>query len=263
MPDSKGSRILIVEDEPAIAKLEKARLEHAGYTAVVASTTREARQIVEQGGVDLVVLDNHLPGNVIGLDFYLQLKQAGYHIPVILVTGFSDEETAIKALRAGVRDYLTKSAAYLNYLAEVVERVLREVRMEQQLVASKARLASILAAASDPLIIVERDERITLFSPAAEELFRCSAGDALGQPVSQFITQKLRGVVSGELVTVRHPEGRVFVSTSQRVLSGRRADGSPVTLAARIAEADADGERYLALALSDANSRTGGPSHGG
>ncbi len=257
MPDSKGGRILIVEDEPAIAKLEKARLEHAGFATVVAGTTRDARLIVEKGDIDLIVLDNHLPGNASGLDFYLQLKQAGYHLPVILVTGYSDEETAIKALRAGVRDYLTKSAAYLNYLAEAAERVLREVRMERQLIASKARMASILAAAADALIVVERDGCITLFSPAAEDLFRCSAGDALAQPVTKFIPQPLRGVVSGELVTIRQPEGRLFVSTTQRTLPGVRADGTTVTLEAHVAEADADGERYVALALRE---RTAGPT---
>ena len=104
----------------------------------------------------LIVLDYNLPG-VNGPEFYEQLKAAGRDLPVVLVTAFGREATIIQALRAGVRDFVTKSMEYLDYLPEGVGRVLKQVRTENQLALSEARLAGIIASAKDAIIIVESD----------------------------------------------------------------------------------------------------------
>ena len=143
------SRILIVEDDEGVARLERKQLERAGYEVVTATTTREALAHVEGDRIALVLLDYHLPGEPDGLRFHEHLQRLGHGMPVILVTGRSDEGTAIRALRAGVRDFVTKSAEYIEYLPEAVTRVLAQVRTEQQLAESEARLAS--AAASCPI----------------------------------------------------------------------------------------------------------------
>src|SRR5260370_841293 len=99
--------ILIIEDDEGVARLQQRRLERAGYHVVTAGTAEEALQKLKAGGVELVLLDYRLPGNRTGLDVYAQLQRTGYALPVIMVTGFSDEATVIKALRAGVRDFVT------------------------------------------------------------------------------------------------------------------------------------------------------------
>src|SRR5260370_40757345 len=103
------STILIVEDDPGIAELEKLRLEDVGYRIVLAATAGEAIRKIRSESVDLIVLDYRLPGDVDGLRFFSQVRAAGFDLPVILVTGFSSEATVIRALRAGVRDFVTKS----------------------------------------------------------------------------------------------------------------------------------------------------------
>src|SRR4051812_2236435 len=124
--------ILIVEDDPGIAELEKDRLEEAGYAIRVATTADEALEEVRRRDVDLILLDYRLPGNVDGLEFHARVRAAGFDIPVILVTGFSNESTVIRALRSGVRDFVTKSVEYLDYLPEAVGRVLRAVQTEHR-----------------------------------------------------------------------------------------------------------------------------------
>jgi len=119
--------VLVVEDDPGIAELERSRLEEAGYRVVLAVTAEEALLEVGRGGVDLVLLDYRLPSGTDGLAFYARVKAAGYDLPVILVTGFSNEATVIQALRVGVRDFVTKSLEYLDYLPEAVARILRQV----------------------------------------------------------------------------------------------------------------------------------------
>src|SRR5256885_192234 len=97
-------QILVVEDDPGVAHLERRRLERAGYHVVTAATCAEALQALQGAPVDLILLDYRLPGEVDGLDFYGQVRAAGFDVPVMLVTGFSSETTVIQALRAGIRD---------------------------------------------------------------------------------------------------------------------------------------------------------------
>src|SRR5258708_711209 len=94
--------ILIVEDDLGVARLQRKHLERAGYQVLTATTGVEALEHVHHQAVDLIFLDYRLPSDHNGLEFYEQLKAQGYNIPVIIVTGFSDEATVIKALRSGV-----------------------------------------------------------------------------------------------------------------------------------------------------------------
>jgi signal transduction histidine kinase len=144
MSEERLGTILILEDDPGVARLQQLGLQRAGYEAVATGTPEEAIARVRQGGVDLLLVDYRLPGAVNGLEFHEQLRAAGFDVPVILVTGFSDDVTVIRALRAGVRDFVTKSPAYLDYLPEAVRRVLKIVRAEAELRASNRRLERAL-----------------------------------------------------------------------------------------------------------------------
>jgi signal transduction histidine kinase len=130
---SAGETILILEDDEGIAVLQRRSLARTGFNVEWTARTDEARARIERGGVDLLLLDNRLEGGVDGLEFYRQLKEAGLDLPVILVTGFSDDATAIRALRQGVLDYVTKSSEYLSYLPEAVRRALDQIHTRHEL----------------------------------------------------------------------------------------------------------------------------------
>src|SRR6267143_4031207 len=112
MPEGKNGSVLIVEDDEGVARLQQRRIERAGHNVSTAGTIEEAMAKIKAGGVLLILLDYRLPGERTGLDVYAQLKATGHDIPVIMVTGYGDEATVIQALRAGVRDFVTKSVKY-------------------------------------------------------------------------------------------------------------------------------------------------------
>ncbi|MDY3554901.1 PAS domain S-box protein [Gemmata sp. JC717] len=176
--------VLIIEDDSGIAELERDRLADAGYGVLIATTADEALGAIAAHEIDLILLDYRLPGDTNGLEFYARVKAAGYDIPVILVTGFSSEATVVQALRAGVRDFVTKSVEYLDYLPEAVARVLDQVRTEHQ-------LAGIIESAQDAIICAGADRRVTLFNPAAERMFQLPAAEALTRPVTDFLPDPL------------------------------------------------------------------------
>ena len=188
--------ILIVEDDQGVATLERRRLERVGYTVTTASTAAGALNQLGERQVSLILLDQGLPGEMDGLTFFSKLKASGYNVPVILVTGLSDLGTATRALRAGVRDFVSKTPDYLDYIPDAVARVLDQVRIEQQLAESEARLAAIISSAKDAIIVAEPDFSITIFNSAAEEMFRCKAAEVMGQPLTRFLPdlQRLRDI---------------------------------------------------------------------
>src|SRR4029450_750009 len=109
---------LIVEDDAGLAALERRRLERAGYRVVTAENAAAARTRLAAEPVSLILLDHGLPGELDGLSFYGHLREEGWDIPVILVTGFSDAGTAIRAVRSGGRDLLTKAREYMDYVPD-------------------------------------------------------------------------------------------------------------------------------------------------
>ena len=140
MTDRPQETVLVVEDDEGVAYLQSQALRRARYDVVCAVSEAEAFQLLAEKHIDLIVLDYRLARERTGLELYADLKAAGYHQPVIVVTGFNDEATVIKALRAGVRDFVSKSSEYLEYLPVAVERVLSQVRLEHCLAESDQQL---------------------------------------------------------------------------------------------------------------------------
>ncbi len=136
---SKGL-ILVVEDDRATAMLECRSLEKAGYKVISALTTDAARAAIQQGGVDLMVLDYMLSDGFTGLEFLAQIKTEGHDLPVIMATGMSDGDTVLAALRAGVNDFVIKSAELMSYLPQVVERTFVQINTRKKLAEADARL---------------------------------------------------------------------------------------------------------------------------
>jgi PAS domain S-box-containing protein len=173
---------------------------------------------------------------------------------VILVTGHSSEATVIQALRIGVRDFLTKSVEYLDYLPEAVERVLKQVQTEHQLAESEARLASIINSTKDAILVVDPAQRIILFNTAAEQMFRNTAGQALGQPINRFIP---RPSVDPPSSTSGAGEQTSTSLTAhiRKGTQGIRADGEVFPLEASIARVNMGGSKCHTIVVRDITER--------
>jgi signal transduction histidine kinase len=150
---AEAGKVLLVEDDPGVARLERLRLERAGYTVAVAPATADALARLRQDGADLLVLDQRLGSGEGGLELYERVKAAGHDVPAILVTGLQEEGLLLQALRAGVRDFVAKTADFLDYLVPAAERVLRQVRTERQLAAERRQASRFRAVAAAALRI--------------------------------------------------------------------------------------------------------------
>ena len=114
------SRILVVEDEPAIAELISINLRHAGFEVTVATDADEAQDAVDGALPALVVLDWMLPGR----SGYVLVRQwravpRTRGLPVIMLTARSEEADKVSGLDAGADDYLTKPFSANELLARI------------------------------------------------------------------------------------------------------------------------------------------------
>jgi signal transduction histidine kinase len=135
------SRILLVEDDLGHRSLMEDRLRKTGFDVLGCGSIADARQRLSSAGWDAVLLDQRLPDGE-GLDLMADLRQASPGLPIILVTALGGEDVAVRALRSGVDDYLTKDIglSYLDALPVAVQRQLERVRLRQAHEALEARI---------------------------------------------------------------------------------------------------------------------------
>lgn len=113
------NRVLIVDDDPQIRSIVVRLLKLDGIEALSAASTREAERVLENGPIDLLLCDHHMPGEN-GLPFLHRVKKQYPNITRILVTGSRDLDLGVQAINtAQVEHILTKpfEAAELRALA--------------------------------------------------------------------------------------------------------------------------------------------------
>ncbi len=100
-------RILVVDDEASIRELLSKTLALAEYEVDTAPDGRAAVERLRLGHYDLLIADLKMPG-LDGLSLIREAKRLNVELPVIIITGFSTESSAIEAVNLGVAGYLTK-----------------------------------------------------------------------------------------------------------------------------------------------------------
>jgi len=120
---SERIRVLVVEDDPAMARALRDGFEYEGYAVQLASDGDEGLRLAREASVDLIVLDVMLP-RMSGLEICQQLRSARDDVPIILLTARSQESDKVQGLRLGADDYVTKPFGFDELVARV-EAVLR------------------------------------------------------------------------------------------------------------------------------------------
>lgn len=114
------SRVLVVEDEAAIAELVAINLRHAGYEVAIAGSADAARREIDRVLPDLVILDWMVPGESgLALARRWRAEQRTREVPIIMLTARCDEVDKISGLDAGADDYLTKPFSTQELLARM------------------------------------------------------------------------------------------------------------------------------------------------
>jgi signal transduction histidine kinase len=126
--------VALVEDNPADSRfvVEMLRDQTANYEIGSASTLGSAFDLIEVSKPDIVLLDLGLPDSQ-GLDTLLRMSEQSPGLPIIVLTGYGDEERAFQALRVGAQDYLVKGEFQGAHLARAIRYAIDRNETESRL----------------------------------------------------------------------------------------------------------------------------------
>jgi DNA-binding NtrC family response regulator len=122
---SRLVRVLIVEDEPRLRELLADVVPGMGFEAVAARSAEEASRKMAAEPFDVLLLDLQLPG-IGGMDFFESVRRDEPEVQVIILTGYGDLDSARRAIRLDVVDFLTKPF-HLNDVESALDRARRRV----------------------------------------------------------------------------------------------------------------------------------------
>jgi len=221
-------RVLCVEDSDDDAALVLRAVRQGGYDPVSArvETESEMRAALGREPWDLIIADFSMPSFSAPAALTV-LKDVGFDVPFIIVSGTIADDTAVAAMRAGAHDYVFKGN--LARLAPAIRRELREAaerdmrrRAERALTRSEVYLRAVVEDVPDGLVTLDETGKIELFNPAAERIFGYTSAEILGQAFDRLLAEG-----AGELVAVSE-SGRM-----SREVRARRKDGTvfPLDLA--------------------------------
>lgn len=112
------TKVLVVDDEPALVTLTTYNLEQAGYTVISANDGKNIIQTIQAEAIDLVLLDVMLPYQS-GIELLREIRAEKLTVPVILLTALDAEIDKIVGLEMGADDYITKPFSPRELLARI------------------------------------------------------------------------------------------------------------------------------------------------
>ena len=127
MPDPATpdpATLLIADDDPGLRESLERTLTREGYRVILASDGNAALERLQAGGVDLVLTDLKMPG-LSGIELLRAVKAIAADVDVILLTAFGTVEEAVRAMKEGAYDFLTKPfqrAQVLRLIRQALER---------------------------------------------------------------------------------------------------------------------------------------------
>src|SRR5262249_54317205 len=155
----------------------------AGHEVTVCHTAADALIVLGHSQFHLVLLDLILP-DMPGLDLLQALHREGITTPVLVVTGFGDEQKAADVLRAGALDYVAKAPA-LPSLTELPKRVSESVT-RHRLQHLNRLLIEALESARDGIMITDLQGTLLHVNKALEQMTGYSRQELLGQTPRLF-----------------------------------------------------------------------------
>jgi PAS domain S-box-containing protein len=127
--------------------------------------------------------------------------------------------------------------------------------VQGELARSEARLRGILDSAMDAIITVDASQHVVLFNAAAEAMFGCPRGEAIGAPLASFIPERFRGAHSEHISRFGQTGTTSRRMAGMRVVTGLRRNGEEFPIDASISQLAEEGQKFFTVILRDVTER--------
>jgi DNA-binding NtrC family response regulator len=159
---SRG-RVFLIDDDELIVNMLSRSLKKEGYTVQTATTTEGIMDRIESSYPDIVLLDINLPG-MSGIEILEKIHEGGIQTQVLMLTADDTAETAIRAMKLGAADYLTKPFN-MEEVKIVLGKIIEQERLHDEVnylrrVRSQTLTLEIIGESGAMRDIVERAEKL-------------------------------------------------------------------------------------------------------
>ncbi len=241
-------QLLLIEDNPGDVRLLRRMLAGAldsGFELHVVSRLADGYAYLDDHQVDAILLDLGLPDST-GLGTFHALQSRRPDLPIIVLTGLSDQEVAVQVLRAGGQDYLVKGHIDVHLLARSIRYAIERKRLEQALHRREQEFKALVEHAPDIIVRFDRSLCLLYANPEVEA--------ATGLRPEGLVGRRLKclGMSGEDLAQAEEALAQVFATGEDRVVEGR-IEGHQGTRTYEIrfaAEAQADGGVGTVLAVA-------------
>jgi len=183
------TRILLVDDEPDFSKLTALELKNLGYDVVTVVDGQEALDLIRDNKPDLVLMDIVLNGQIDGVEAAEEIRSR-FNIPVVYLTGYTDDKTLARAKITEPFGYVVKPFE-CRELRIAIEIALYKADTEsklktltEKLRASTASFHNIVEKNADGIVVVDRNRIVRFVNHAAEVIFGHKVEELLGETFS-------------------------------------------------------------------------------
>ena len=205
--------LLYIDDDRALARLVDRGLTRLGFKVVHAASGTQGLDRIAQGGIDVVALDQYMPGPD-GLETLEQIMAIPNAPPVVFVTAAQDSNIAVTALKAGAADYLVKDVHgdFIPLLQVAADGALRQARLqkarddaEAEVYASRDRFAAL--AAEREVLLREVNHRVGNSLQIIASLLHLQANSSTQDDVKAALTNAM-----GRVAAVAQVHRRLYTS---------------------------------------------------
>lgn len=208
---TENFKVLVVDDEDSIRKRCIRLLSRQGYTVIGAANSSTALKLLQnqRTGFDLLLVDIRMPG-MDGIQLLKKIKMQRQSIEVIIMTGYATVETAVKSMKYGAFDYLSKPFDK-DELLHIIDKVVKIKSLQQEVRELKSQLTE---TNEKPIVIGD--------SPAMNEVMRVI--EKVSPVNSNILIQGESGTGKGVIAKAIHARStrkkRAFVVADCAALSG-------------------------------------------
>jgi len=257
---AERGRILLVDDDPDFLSSLSDLLQPEGYEVAVANGVESAHRVTAAFEPDVALLDFKL-GSANGIELIAVLKRQQPDLACVIMTGYADTESAVRALREGADDFLSKPvdpAVLMRSLArcrkhQKLERQNREVAAA--LKSSEEHTRAIMENVADALVTINSKGIIESVNPAAVTLFGYEPAELLGGNVVRLIGGEQRARHDGYIHDYLRGGEAGVIGRGPLEVTGVRKDGEMLELELTVSEAWIGSERVFIGAMRDISER--------
>jgi two-component sensor histidine kinase len=151
--EDKLIKVLLIEDNPQDLRLIKEMLSEVNnpsFELIGADRLEKGLKILLNDDFDILLLDLSLPDST-GLDTFASVYEQAPEIPIIILTGFDDEDTAIKAVREGAQDYMVKGQVNSLLLSRSISYAIERKLIEDELIRHRYYLNELVEKRTEEL----------------------------------------------------------------------------------------------------------------